>query len=486
MIARTLGQRPPAVPPGLIDKRRRLHGWLALLAGVSVAAVLGMPGALAAPGHRAPARAFATAGLEFPSALPPGLLRPGEKVTLYADVFRVYSGREAVGAAYVRGGTSGPFTRLALKFSVNTASVQVPTRFLAGSVFEDYVVIRDPAGGQPATLPAGGAAAPYRSWIVRHPVTVALGTHIFGRLARPQAIVARASVGSGPGQVGFDHEPDFNAGPSSFDVARDGTVWVADTWNKRLLAYAPGKQGAPVRTVKLPQQPLEVAIAPRGTIYVMAGAPLHPWDPRTVYAVGRKGKRLWAHLVTGIIFNSVMRVDRDGILWIDDPELGWIPVTSRAGRPLTIAQQIRGTVAYQPLGGGWQLPDTERYPYEDRIGLASPGGTLRGCWRLTSRTSFGVDYPQARAGSNIVEFGDVLNTSAKPHQWEYVIVRFSPAGKVLSKFSVNRLLVYGDFYSFTNLRIGQDGRLYFLQTSAQWGMRVARYSWPAAAATPQT
>jgi len=71
--------------------------------------------------------------------------------------------------------------------------------------------------------------------------------------------------------------------------------------------------------------------------------------------------------VTGIIFNSVMQVDRDGVPWIDDGELGWIPVTSRAGRPLTVAQQARGTVAYHPLGGGWHLPYTGRYPHEDLI-----------------------------------------------------------------------------------------------------------------------
>jgi len=180
-----------------------------------------MPGAIAAPAHPA----SASAGLEFPFAPPPGLLRPGEQVTLSARVEQVGSGREPVGAAYVRSGTHGPFTRLAMSFSVNAASVKVPARFLKGTVFEDYVVIRDPAGGAPVALPTGGAAAPYRSWIVDRPVTIALGIHTFGRFRQPQAIVARASAGSGSGQAGFHHEPEFNAGPSSFDVARDGTVW---------------------------------------------------------------------------------------------------------------------------------------------------------------------------------------------------------------------------------------------------------------------
>ena len=62
-----------------------------------------------------------------------------------------------------------------------------------------------------------------------------------------------------------------------------------------------------------------------------------------------------------------------------------------------------------------------------------------------------------------------------------MIVRFSPAGKVLSTFSLNHHLFYGDTF-FTNVRVGQDGRLYFLQTSPQWGMRVARYTWPTSTA----
>ena len=90
--------------------------------------------------------------------------------------------------------------------------------------------------------------------------------------------------------------------------------------------------------------------------------------------------------------------------------------------PLTIAQQLNGAVAYQPLGGGWHLPDTIRYPSEDRIGLADPHGTLRSCWRLTSRTVFAPVYPQARLGNNTVEFAEVW--TARPNELEYLVVRF--------------------------------------------------------------
>jgi YVTN family beta-propeller protein len=478
--------------PSLITGWRPAFRSLTVLAVLSIAAVLAAPGAAAsgtaAPGHVTAPGASPSAGVEYPSAPPPGLLLPGEKVTLTATVELVDSGQDPVGDAFVRGSAHGSFTRLAMTYSENTSELtaKVPARFLRGSIVEDYVVIRDPAGGTPATLPAGGAGAPYRSWIVSHPVTIALGAHTFGKFRKPQAIVARASAGSGPGQVGFFHSPDVSIGPSSVDVARDGTVWVADTVNSRLLAYAPGKPAAPALTVTMPQEPLAVAIAPSGRIYAMAGSPTNPANPRRVYAFDPKGKKLWAHLAGGFIFNSGLRADRDGIPWIDDPDLGWIPVTNRAGDPLTIAQQTRRTMAYQPLGRGRQLPDTLRYPTEDRIGLVSATGALQYCWRLTSQPAFSPRWPQARTGQDIVEFGEVANSATNQYQYEYLIVRFSPAGQVLDKFSLNPQLIYGDdgpFAAFGPLRVGLDGQLYYLQSSDKWGMRVARYNWSTGATT---
>jgi hypothetical protein len=208
------------------------------------------------------------------------------------------------------------------------------------------------------------------------------------------------------------------------------------------------------------------------------GTPTNPANPCKVYAFGPDGTRLWAHRVTGLYFNSVMRIDGDGIPWIQDADLGWIPVTSGAGHPLTIAQQTRLAMAYQPLGSGQQLPDTPRYPTEDRIGLVSATGALQYCWRLTSQKSFFPRWPQARTGQDIVELGEIADYAT--NQYEYLIVRFSPAGQVLDKFSLDPQLLYtddGPYTSFGPLRVGLDGQLYYLQSSDKWGMRVARYSW---------
>lgn len=471
-------------PSGVFTRRRAAFRAVTVISGLSVAAITAVPGAVpagaAVAGGGTP-RAGAGPDMEFVHARPPGLLRPGEKVTLtaFAEIDR--SETVLAGAAYVRRGTHGRFTRLRMRFSadVDELSVKVPGRFLRGSTFQDYVVVRDPHSGQVVTLPAGGAAAPYRSWIVNHPVAIKLGTHRFGHFAKPQAIVARAPVGSGPGQVGIllpGPQTALGYGPESFDIAQDGTVWVADTVNGRLLAYAPGKPGFPQRTVTTLPLPVELTIAPNGRIYVMTGSPFSPDNPRKVTAFSPKGKRLWAEPVYDFNFNNVMRADHDGVVWIDDGILGWVPVTTRAGRPLSIAQQIRRVRPYQPLGGGLQLPATAMGDHEDRIGLATTTGTLRRSWRLTSPTPSDPEWPQARVGGSIVEFALVAQPST--HRTEHLVVRFSPAGHITNKISLDFRLEFGyAFGPFSAVRIGPDGMLYYLQTSDKWGMRVARYRW---------
>src|SRR4051794_31861968 len=77
---------------------------------------------------------------------------------------------------------------------------------------------------------ATAAASPIK-W-----VSVPLGTHQFGHLRAPGEIVARA----GPSEVGFKNGhgcgcTDGPAGPVSFDVSRNGSIWVFDILNHRLL-----------------------------------------------------------------------------------------------------------------------------------------------------------------------------------------------------------------------------------------------------------
>src|SRR4029453_5890910 len=117
------------------------------------------------------------------------------------------------------------------------------------------------------------------------PLAVALGSHRFGHLRPPDAIVARA----GPREVGFFAPPPgqdgLALGTPSVDGPRDGSVWLLDRVNRRLLAWQPGRPTRPARSVRLPQDPLErvadVAGAADGTIYATHVPPPGP-APKTL------------------------------------------------------------------------------------------------------------------------------------------------------------------------------------------------------------
>src|SRR5256885_253530 len=69
--------------------------------------------------------------------------------------------------------------------------------------FSYYAVLRDESNGAALTIPAGGAAAPQQSYSLRDPVTVELGTHVFGSTRRAEARVVSAPWGSDEGDAGL-------------------------------------------------------------------------------------------------------------------------------------------------------------------------------------------------------------------------------------------------------------------------------------------
>ena len=133
------------------------------------------------------------------------------------------------------------------------------------------------AAGLALVLGAGVQAAAATSSV---PPPVALGVHRFDHLRPPEAIVARA----GPEAVGFSSPPvgadGVSYGPWSFDVARDGSVWLLDEVNHQLLVWQPGQPNRPARAVRLPLDPLErianFTVAGDHTIYATYVPPPGP------------------------------------------------------------------------------------------------------------------------------------------------------------------------------------------------------------------
>ena len=98
---------------------------------------------------------------------------------------------------------------------------------------------------------------------------VALGAHRFGHLTPPDSIVANV----GADGVGWDNPPEGSAnGPWSFDVAADGSVFLLDQNNNRLLVWDPGNPDRPARTVSIPNDEVRIAadftLGTDGTIYL--------------------------------------------------------------------------------------------------------------------------------------------------------------------------------------------------------------------------
>jgi hypothetical protein len=163
---------------------------------------------------------------------PPWVLTQREPVTLaYGFVDRGI-------AVYARNSLERRYTRLPLTRARDSSGLwvaRVPGSLVRGSSLFYYAVLRDPGNGRSVTIPARGASKPQRVWIVDRATPVPLGTHTFGRLSTPEAIVGQA----GPNAVGFSccADPPGGDGPSSFDVA-DGSTWVLDKLGRRLLVWS--------------------------------------------------------------------------------------------------------------------------------------------------------------------------------------------------------------------------------------------------------
>jgi len=151
-------------------------------------------------------------------------------------------------------------------------------------------------------------------------LSVPLGTHRFGQLRAPDGIVAHAD----PHQVGFYQPPKgmdgVAYGPWSFDVAQDGSIWLLDEVNHRLLVWRPGRPAGPARSVTL-ADPLariaDFAVAPDHPIYATYVPPPGP-GPKTLRlaALDPGGHVRWTAPTTVEIFNAQLRIGPDNALYV--------------------------------------------------------------------------------------------------------------------------------------------------------------------------
>jgi hypothetical protein len=323
--------------------------------------------------------------------VPPFLTVAGEPVELrYAIVCPAataepFSGARCDGAGdvYARAGTRGGFTRLPLRTTGDSLEgryvVGVPSAIASSPEgFSYYAVLRNEATGTSLTLPAGGADAPQRSLPLADAVTLRVGAHRFGVVRRPDSRVVDASWGAGVAEVGLGGPPGgLRIGPSSFDVAADGSIVLLDGVNSRIQRWDRGRVSAV--HADLEGSVGDLAVAPDGTTFVIGGDGRVPSlrrfgsDGRTL-AAGPLLERTWSQL----------RVGPDGPVVQQAPSEQWL----RAAPALSRREQARSGRAGRRLADGSEVVVLRTGVAELRLARVA-GGHLQAGWRILSDTPLG-------------------------------------------------------------------------------------------------
>jgi hypothetical protein len=422
----------------------------------------------------------------------PNLVAPGDRFVVR---YSVYSGSKAVrGTLYVRNDRQRAFTRLLLT-RASGYQRQVPKRLLRGNRLFYYAVFHDPRSGRSLSLPARGARAPRVAWVLAKPFVVRLGGGR-GEARAPEAVVAHAPASA----VGWREPPPgegLKAGPQTFLVARDGSIWLEDEIDNRLLVWKPGAPDAVSRVVPLPQgsDRSDLSFGPGGSLYFTRIVGVGTKTHLVLDRVTPSGERVWEAKLGGVYspfaktfllgVNAPLRQGPDGALYclafmgmFGADEWGWMPVTTPAGRPLAPAAQRRGTHwPFEPVAGGLRLIGPEPYAARDdiaarevRYALVDRRGHVARAWRILSDADINLHLTVTDSveGDPIV-YLDREDGGAPG----YEILRLGRHG-LRDRFSLPRAL-WGDT-ALPDLRIGPDGKLYALATSPQTGVAVARYA----------
>jgi len=260
-------------------------------------------------------------------------------------------------------------------------------------------------GGAAVRLPAAARAAPFRVVTTAGLREVSWpGRFDWADLVPSGGEVVRLEYGDGAGQVGrIGGSGDQQAlGPSSFDVAPDGTIHVADWVHGRVLVLS--ASGDVRRSVPLPvSRPVDIAAASDGGMAVTTlglGA--------TAFEIRSDGRVIGRYRVLAGVAERIALTPAGPHVWVGPAQ--WAAVRSLPGVPLDAAAQARtlapaipaqdGSVALsQDLADGrvafvWARPDGSRTgavvdlpagvePGVDHVVRALPDGgaiAARGVW----------------------------------------------------------------------------------------------------------
>jgi hypothetical protein len=202
-------------------------------------------------------------------------------------------------------------------------------------------------GGGDVSFPEGGAASAFRVVTTAGLLAVAWpGAFDLGVVRSSDGVVAQLPYGNGAGQVGRvggvgDEQP---LGPSSYDVAPDGSIRIADWVHRRVLVLTP--RGNVRRSVPLPvERPVDLAVGSAGDLAVTTlglGA--------TAFELGPDGRVIGRYKVETGVAERIAVTPGGPHVWVGPAQ--WAPVRSSPGVPLPASSQARGLSAAVPARDG--------------------------------------------------------------------------------------------------------------------------------------
>jgi hypothetical protein len=370
--------------------------------------------------------------------IPPALTRAGEPVTLrYAIVCAPRDDGEPCdgsGSVFVRAGEGGAFQQLTLKRGEDSSDgryfVDLPREIASSREgFSYYAILRDGANRTTVTVPAGGSAAPQRSVSLRDAAEVALGPHVFGRGRAADERVVEAAWGSEIGEAGLagSHGLGF-VGPSSFDVAGDGSVAVLDQVNRRVEHWSRG--GVKSTRLEVSGGLADFALEPGGVMDVLE--PPNRVSPApilrsfrgdgTLRWAQRLSDRTWAKLAAGPAGPVVQQ----------QPSEQWLPVAEHGAALARVAQAGRGHPG-RPFADGREVVVERVGAGELRLAELAGDAVVRS-WRITSATPLGeVQLAEPLANSLVV-----VTKTYTDDRSEYVVLVLDRSG-IVNSFAVEPL-----------------------------------------------
>lgn len=408
------------------------------LAGGAAGIVVGVIGGIALTSVSAASGPIPAAPGVDAVHIPPVLTRAGEPVTLrYAIVCAPRDDGEPCdgsGSVFVRAGEGGAFQQLTLKRGEDSSDgryfVDLPREIASSREgFSYYAILRDGANGTTVTVPAGGSAAPQRSVPLRDAAEVALGPHVFGRDRAPDERVVDAAWGSEVGEAGLAGSRGLGfVGPSSFDIAGDGSVAVLDQVNGRVQNWS--RMGVNATSLEVSGGLADFALEPGGVMDVLE--PPNRVSPApilrsfrgdgTLRWAQRLSDRTWAKLAPG----------RTGPVVQQQPSEQWLPVAEHGVALDRVAQAGRGRPG-RPFADGREVVVERVGSGELRLAELAGDAVVRG-WRIISATPLGEVQLAEPLGNRLV----VVTKTYTDDRSEYLVLVLDRPG-IVSSFAVESL-----------------------------------------------